>query len=84
MMRVETRIVDIDSSHIDRLEFVWHQDDAWTLNNQGHLRVTFQNGKRYIYEDVPFALLMALASSESVGAAFNESIKNGNYKYYED
>lgn len=81
-MRVETRVTDIDSSLIDRLEFVWHKEEDWTLNNQGHLRVTFQNGARYIYEDVPFTLLMAIASSESVGQTFSLSIRNGDYKYY--
>jgi len=83
-MRVETRVTDIDSSYIDRLEFVWHKEEDWTLNNEGHLRVTFQNGARYIYEDVSFTLLMAIASSESVGQAFNDSIKNGKFKYYKD
>ena len=81
-MRIETRVSDIDSSHVDRLEFVWHSDESWGLTNKGHLRVTFQNGARYIYEDVSFALLMAMASSDSIGQAFNESIKNGDYKFY--
>jgi len=83
-MRVELKVSDVDSSLIDRLEFVWQSDESWGLTNKGHLRVTFQNGARYIYEDVPFALLMAMASSDSVGQAFSESIKNGSYKYYKD
>ena len=83
-MRVELKVLDVDSSLIDRLEFVWHKDESWGLNNVGHLRVTFQNGARYIYEDVSFALLMAIASSDSVGQAFSDSIKNGDYKFYKD
>tara|TARA_B100002019_G_scaffold73910_1_gene63835 strand:- start:2395 stop:2646 length:252 start_codon:yes stop_codon:yes gene_type:complete len=83
-MRVELKILDIDSSLIDRLEFLWDKDESWGLTNTGHIRVTFQNGARYIYENVSFALLMAVASSDSVGQAFNDSIKNGKFKYYKD
>lgn len=83
-MRVELKVSDIDSSLIDRMEFVWHNDESWGLTNTGHLRVTFQNGVRYIYEDVSFALLMAIASSDSIGKTFNEAIKNGDYKFYKD
>lgn len=84
MMRIETRIIDIDSSHISRLEYVWHSDDDWALNNCGHVRATFQNGIRYIYEEVPFIVLMNVAASESVGQAFNTLIKGGNYSYYKE
>lgn len=83
-MKIETKIIDVDSSLINKFEYIWSSEDPWTLNNEGHLRVTFQNGFRYIYENVPFITLMSIAADESIGEAFNRLIKNGNYKYYKD
>lgn len=81
-MRIETKITDIDSSLIDRMEYLWAGEESWKLKNEGHLRVTFQNGSRYIYENVPFIIVMNIAADESVGEAFNHFIKNGDYKFY--
>lgn len=83
-MKIEAKIIDIDSSLIDRMEYIWVSEEPWKLKNEGHLRVTFQNGFRYIYEDVPFIIVMNIAADRSVGEAFNEFIKNGDYKYYKD
>lgn len=83
-MRIELKILDIDSSHISRMDFLWNSDDPWKLKSEGHLRITFQNGTRYIYENVPFIIVMDIAADESPGKAFDFHIKNGKYKYYKD
>lgn len=83
-MRVETRIVDIDSSQISRMDYVWQSDEPWKLKMAGHLRVTFANGQRYIYENVPYIIVMNIAADESPGSAFNHFIKGGDFKYYKD
>jgi len=83
-MRVELKVSDIDSSLVSRIEYLWSDEELWELKKEGHLRVTFQNGFRYIYEKVPFILVMNIISDKSAGEAFSHFIKHGGYKYYKD
>jgi len=84
-MRLQTRITDIDSSHIESMDYVWFDaEERWKLKRKGALRVTFQNGARYIYEDVPYLVMMNIAADESPGQAFNDLVKAMEYKYYKE
>lgn len=84
-MRLQTRITDIDSSHISSMDYVWFDaKERWRLKRKGALRVTFQNGARYVYEDVPYLVMMNIAADESPGQAFNELVKDMGYKYYKE
>lgn len=47
----------------------------------GNLTVTFKNGSQYLYEKVPLEVTRKIVSAESIGKAFNESIKANKYKF---
>lgn len=48
--------------------------------DDGQLFIMFNNGKLYMYEDVPFSEFFMLITSDSVGKYFNEFIR-GEYTY---
>jgi hypothetical protein len=84
-MRVELDVRDIPSSLIERVEYLWQDDNNWRMKQTGHVRVTFLNGTKYIYEDVPFMIVMnVIGAQDSIGARFSEFIKSGGYKYYKE
>lgn len=62
---------DLDSSNISSMAFLLTnaQEDIGLLN------VTFKNGKKYSYPQVPKKLVTEVLESESIGKAFNKLIK---------
>lgn len=84
-MMVKVRVSDIQSSNINAMDFIWRSEEGvWSDDVVGHLRVEFQSGPRYIYENVPHSVMMQIASSESAGSAFNSLILKSNYKFYKE
>lgn len=85
-MIVELDVTNIDSSLIERFQYMWSNDDTtWKMKEKGYLRVTFLNGQVYIYEDVPFMIVMnIIAAQDSIGGRFKEWIKDGGYKYHKE
>ncbi len=59
------------SSNIDEVE---HDSSTSTL------KVTFKNGSRYKYDEVPQVVFEQLISAESVGKALNQMVK-GKFAY---
>lgn len=43
--------------------------------------VDFVNGTKYLYRNVELSTFNSLVDAESVGKAFNQIIKKGNYPY---
>lgn len=81
-MKVEVNITDIQSSTIKEMEYLWYsEDDNFKLRSEGLLRVTFQNDRVYVYENVPLIIVMNIAASDSAGESFNFFIKSHNYNY---
>lgn len=86
-MNLKMTVTEINSTTISRLE--WAKFGVDVIENintiTGYLRATFKNGTRYIYEDVPLTVAMAIMNPSggnySIGSNFNEHIKSGNYKY---
>lgn len=62
---------DIESSNLKRTEY----DTSSKL-----LEVTFKNGVKYVYEDVPHQIYTKFRMSESQGKFFNLNIAK-KYKY---
>lgn len=46
------------------------------------MTVTFTTGRRYVYQGVPSAVVMAFRSAASRGAYFNDEIRD-RYPFYE-
>lgn len=57
----------LQSSTIDRVAFDDHRRE---------LTVWFEQGRKYVYFDVPGALFDALCNAPSAGAFFNQQIKD--------
>lgn len=54
--------------------------DREVVNNQLFLKVTFVNGREYLYEGVPAQIYENFLVSTSKGKFFHENI-NGRYNY---
>lgn len=80
-MRISLAASNIDSSSIERIEFLVHNTDRYMSRADGHVRVTFQNGSRYVYENVSAQTVIDVLSADSIGFAFNKAIVNGGYRY---
>lgn len=84
-MKANVVFSGIQSSLINRMEYVWSsEEDPFKMKAEGHLRVTFQNGSRYIYENVPLIIVMNIAASDSTGESFTSLIKGNGYSFYKE
>jgi hypothetical protein len=50
-------------------------------NILGELLVEFKNGAEYIYKNIPFEIMMLIATASSIGQSFNRAIVNGGYDF---
>lgn len=64
-------IKQVKSSQLQEVEY-----DSETSK----LIVTFNNGSKYSYDDVPEKVFVELVSADSIGSFFNREIKS-KYKY---
>ena len=66
----------VDSSFITGFRFVDSEDNGTSL------QVTMKNGRSYFYGGVPNEVFAKILTSDSIGKAYNETIKN-IYPYVE-
>jgi len=62
---------EVDSSNIKKITFTNRLGDE-----DGVLLVSFNNGSRYAYDDVPAQVAMDFIAAESAGKFFNKNIRN--------
>lgn len=71
-----------DSSNIEQLKHYLSKDDSNVKDGTPMLEVTFKNGKRYRYYDVPMQVFVIIGESESAGKAFAKLVRP-KYKFTE-
>lgn len=80
-MKIELSAFTPDSSNIKFIEYVSSKDVILKKDDRGLLRIEFNSGSVYVYEEVPFRVAVDLLYAESVGEKFNSTIRNSNYVY---
>lgn len=77
-MKIRIQIDDLASSNITDIVYI-SISNSKAVNNfgsvAGDLIVTFSNGTRYAYNDLPLGILSKCFDSESFGSAFSKLIK---------
>jgi len=66
------RMFEVQSNMIHKVGF----DPATPGGEHGYLAIQFANFDVYAYENVPYAIALALLNAVSIGEAFNKLIKN--------
>jgi hypothetical protein len=77
-LKIRIQIDDLASSNITDIVYISISNnkdmtDFYKVN--GDLIVTFSNGTRYAYNDLPLGILSKCFDSESFGSAFSKLIK---------
>lgn len=80
-MKVELSAFTPASSNIQFIEYISSKDVPLKRDDRGLLRVIFNNGSVYVYENVPFKIAVDILYAESVGKKFNSAIVSSNYAY---
>lgn len=85
-MEISISVGFVESSMVETITYFWEEWNKQTLldypnNVKGVLNVTFKNAARYKYRDIPLFDVLQILASESVGAAFHDTIVKKGYKY---
>lgn len=80
--KFKAEVSDINSSSVKRIEFTTSTDpNEDTGETYGWVRITFSNGQRYLYKDVPVDVFFNVIRADSIGSAAHDLIVTQPFHY---